>query len=94
MSPFPPCPLDRFLSAMSRRPVDYARFVGRLSAARKPSIIREMTKAMASAGPELIPLSGGMPNPKLFPFKDMRLSLGQGREKLESRKNSKHLLIM
>ena len=57
---------------------DYARFLSRLSAARRPSIIREMTKKMAAAGPDLIPLSGGLPNPGLFPFKGMKLSLPGG----------------
>ncbi len=48
--------------------INYARFIGRLSAARKPSIIREMTKLLASAPKDVIPLSGGLPNPIMFPF--------------------------
>ena len=58
--------------------LDYSRFLTRLASARKPSIIREMTKRMAAAGPDLIPLSGGLPNPGLFPFKGMRLALPGG----------------
>lgn len=35
---------------------------------RRPSLIRELTKVLASAPPEMIPLSGGYPNPAMFPF--------------------------
>ena len=30
---------------------------------RQPSLIRELTKVLASAPAEMIPLSGGFPNP-------------------------------
>lgn len=48
--------------------INYGRFISRLSANRKPSLIRELTKILATAPPEMIPLSGGFPNPELFPF--------------------------
>lgn len=34
----------------------------------QPSAIRQMTKLAASAGPDLITLAGGMPNPTTFPL--------------------------
>ena len=40
-----------------------------ICAARKPSIIRELTKVLATAPKEMIPLSGGFPNSATFPFK-------------------------
>jgi len=57
---------------------DYSRFVNPVSAARQPSLIREMTKILASAPPEMIPLSGGLPNPKLFPFKNLNVEVMDG----------------
>ncbi len=39
----------------------YARFVGGVSSLHRPSIIREMTKVLASAPKDVIPLSGGLP---------------------------------
>ena len=35
---------------------------------RQPSLIRELTKVLATASKEMIPLSGGFPNPATFPF--------------------------
>src|SRR5437868_3470630 len=37
----------------------------------QPSAIRRMTKLAASAGPELITLAGGMPNPATFALDDL-----------------------
>lgn len=47
---------------------NYARFLTAIATNRKPSLIRELTKVLASAPPEMIPLSGGFPNPAMFPF--------------------------
>ena len=56
------------LSASWSCRMSYSRFLNNISAARQPSLIREMTKILAAAPPEMIPLSGGFPNPKMFPF--------------------------
>lgn len=37
----------------------------------QPSAIRAMTKLAAGAGPDLITLAGGMPNPSTFPLKQL-----------------------
>ena len=34
-----------------------------------------MTQIMSDAGPEMIPLSGGLPNPAMFPFRDITLTV-------------------
>jgi len=47
---------------------NYARFITGVAANRQPSLIRELTKVLASAPKEMIPLSGGFPNPAMFPF--------------------------
>lgn len=56
----------------------YSRFINSVSAARQPSLIREMTKILAAAPPEMIPLSGGFPNPEMFPFKSLTISVENG----------------
>lgn len=56
----------------------YSRFITAISAARQPSLIREMTKILATASPEMIPLSGGLPNPEMFPFKQLTLQVSDG----------------
>jgi len=55
--------------------MNYSRFVSAISAARQPSLIREMTKVLAAAPPEMIPLSGGFPNPAMFPFTSLEMSV-------------------
>jgi len=65
-------------SRMSQRVAKYSRFFNALSRERQPSLIREMTKILSTASPDLIPLSGGMPNPKLFPFKEMTVQVMDG----------------
>ena len=71
----------------------YSRFISAVSSARQPSLIREMTQVslarcqirpsprsqiLASAPPEMIPLSGGFPNPQMFPFKQLTLEVTGG----------------
>ena len=56
----------------------YSRFINAVSAGRQPSLIREMTKILAAAPPEMIPLSGGFPNPEMFPFKNLTISVENG----------------
>jgi len=56
----------------------YSRFINAVSAARQPSLIREMTQVLANASPEMIPLSGGFPNPQMFPFKQLKLEVPGG----------------
>jgi len=58
--------------------MNYARFINRVSANRRPSIIREMTALLARCGPEMIPLSGGLPNPEMFPFRSATLTIKDG----------------
>jgi kynurenine/2-aminoadipate aminotransferase len=37
-----------------------------------------MTRILAAAPPEMIPLSGGFPNPEMFPFKNLTISVENG----------------
>ena len=59
---------------------NYARFVGKVSSRRQPSIIRELLKILSTATPEMIPLSGGLPNPDMFPFSRAQFTLKDGSE--------------
>jgi len=56
----------------------YSRFISAVAAGRQPSLIREMTKILAAAPPEMIPLSGGFPNPEMFPFKNLTIDVENG----------------
>ncbi len=58
--------------------MDYTRFVNDLSMRRKPAITREMTRMLSTAGPDMIPLSTGMPNPDMFPFSSIDVALSDG----------------
>ena len=49
--------------------MDYDKFLSAVSANRYNNPIRHLVKLLDSAGPEMIPLSAGLPNPELFPFK-------------------------
>jgi len=55
--------------------MNYSRFLNSLSQARQPSLIREMTKILSTAPPEMIPLSGGFPNSAMFPFKSLEVQV-------------------
>ncbi|CAG0909559.1 unnamed protein product [Cyprideis torosa] len=55
-----------------------ARFLNHVALARKPSAIREMTKLLQESPPTLISLAGGLPNPDVFPFKGITISLKDG----------------
>ncbi len=57
---------------------NYARFIGKVSSLRQPSIIRELLKILSEASPDMIPLSGGLPNPAMFPFKEAQITLKDG----------------
>lgn len=46
----------------------------------QPSLIRELTKVLATAPPEMIPLSGGFPNPATFPFSKVQVKCADGNE--------------
>ena len=59
---------------------NYLRFLSRASSARKSSVIRDLLKRLQNAGPEMIPLSGGLPNPAMFPFKSASVVLGNNLE--------------
>jgi len=56
----------------------YSRFLNNISSGRQPSLIREMTKILANASPEMIPLSGGFPNPEMFPFTNLSIDVTNG----------------
>jgi len=58
--------------------MSYSRFVGRLAAKRKPSIIREMTKLLETAPEGTVPLSGGLPNPAMFPVTRATIEASDG----------------
>jgi hypothetical protein len=60
--------------------MNYSRFIGRVSSRRLPSITREMTKLMADSGPDVIPLSTGMPNAAMFPFSELAVTVADGRQ--------------
>ena len=70
----------------------YARFVNKVSQRRQPSIIRELLKILAEASEDMIPLSGGLPNPAMFPFEKVEVTLktgpGPGSEKLSIEGNA------
>ncbi len=57
---------------------NYGRFIGKISSLRQPSIIRELLKILSTATPEMIPLSGGLPNPEMFPFRTADFVLKDG----------------
>ncbi len=56
----------------------WARYIARVSSGRKPSLIREMTKLLSAAPPGIIPLSGGLPNPEMFPFAGAQIKTKDG----------------
>ena len=56
----------------------YSRFINNISSSRQPSLIREMTKILANASPDMIPLSGGFPNPEMFPFTKLTVDVEHG----------------
>ncbi len=58
--------------------INYGRFIGKVASRRQPSIIRELLKILQSASPDMIPLSGGLPNPAMFPFKSAAVTLRDG----------------
>ncbi|XP_065345612.1 kynurenine/alpha-aminoadipate aminotransferase, mitochondrial-like [Cloeon dipterum] len=74
------------IDAMSQ-PIDYDRFINDLSARRKVSPIRELTKLFTTAPPGTIFLAGGIPNGSTFPFSRMTVELKDGTTfKLEGKK--------
>ncbi|XP_059483648.1 kynurenine/alpha-aminoadipate aminotransferase, mitochondrial-like [Neocloeon triangulifer] len=66
------------LKSVSMQKINYDRFVNALSARRKPSPIRELTKLYASAPAGTIFLAGGIPNGSTFPFSQMTVELKDG----------------
>ncbi|XP_057377701.1 kynurenine/alpha-aminoadipate aminotransferase, mitochondrial-like [Daphnia carinata] len=58
--------------------MNYTRFINGLSAARKPSPIREMTKLLTQGSPDLVFLASGVPNPSMFPFQGASINLRDG----------------
>ncbi|XP_068953104.1 kynurenine/alpha-aminoadipate aminotransferase, mitochondrial isoform X2 [Petaurus breviceps papuanus] len=58
--------------------MNYTRFLTAVSAARKPSPIRQLTELMQKSPPSLISLAGGAPNPNTFPFKNAKITIEDG----------------
>ena len=59
------------------RMVNYSKFFSDVALARKPSPIRVLTAIQAAAGPEMISLAGGQPNPLLFPINAVSFDIGK-----------------
>ena len=57
--------------------VNYSKFFSDVALARKPSPIRVLTAIQAAAGPEMISLAGGQPNPLLFPINAVSFDTGK-----------------
>ena len=68
--------------------VNYSKFFSDVALARKPSPIRVLTAIQAAAGPEMISLAGGQPNPLLFPINAVSFDIG----KSDKNKGRKYLL--
>jgi len=56
--------------------MDYSQFLSKKSALRKPSAIRTLQSYLSI--PNMISLSGGMPNPETFPYKNMSFRMQNG----------------
>ena len=59
--------------------VNYSKFFSDVALARKPSPIRVLTAIQAAAGPEMISLAGGQPNPLLFPINAVSFDIGKSK---------------
>ena len=60
--------------------VNYSKFFSDVALARKPSPIRVLTAIQAAAGPEMISLAGGQPNPLLFPINAVSFDIGKSNQ--------------
>uniref|UniRef100_T1JA88 Kynurenine/alpha-aminoadipate aminotransferase, mitochondrial n=1 Tax=Strigamia maritima TaxID=126957 RepID=T1JA88_STRMM len=58
--------------------MNYFRFINSVSLRRKATPLRGFSALLAKASPSLIFLASGVPNPKLFPFKDAKITLKDG----------------
>lgn len=58
--------------------LNYSRFIGPVAGNRQPSLLREMSKILSLSPPEMIPLCEGLPNPKLFPFREIDIKTSDG----------------
>ena len=54
---------------------NYERFFSKVGLARRPSPICALTELQMAAGPEMISVAGGMPNPSQFPIKKLSLEV-------------------
>ena len=71
--------------------VNYSKFFSDVALARKPSPIRVLTAIQAAAGPEMISLAGGQPNPLLFPINAVSFDIGES-DKMRVGSTVKYLL--
>ena len=71
--------------------VNYSKFFSDVALARKPSPIRVLTAIQAAAGPEMISLAGGQPNPLLFPINAVSFDIGKS-DKMRVGSTVKYLL--
>ena len=62
---------------MTSSMVNYSKFFSEVALARQPSPIRVLTAIQAAAGPEMISLAGGQPNPLLFPINAVSFDIGK-----------------
>ncbi|CAL8104855.1 unnamed protein product [Orchesella dallaii] len=58
-------------------PKSFRHFLNERSLKRQPSLIRELTKQFATAGPGTIFVAGGLPNPDLFPYTSLSLQVDE-----------------
>ncbi|OXU18971.1 hypothetical protein TSAR_007721 [Trichomalopsis sarcophagae] len=65
--------------------MDYGKFMTEISKRRKPNLIRQLTEAYMK-NPDALFFAGGLPNPQMFPFKDISVTYSGGtRMKLENK---------
>ncbi len=65
-------------SGSGKKITDYSRFISALSKRRQPSAIRSLMALVNQPG--MISLGGGLPNPAMFPFKEMEFTLTSGQK--------------
>lgn len=63
-------------TSVTKKQPDYAKYISKRSAARKPSAIRALNQFLSLPG--MISLGGGLPNPSTFPFTNVSVTLQSG----------------
>ncbi|XP_077303027.1 kynurenine/alpha-aminoadipate aminotransferase, mitochondrial-like isoform X2 [Arctopsyche grandis] len=70
--------LEENFDVSARQIKDYSKYISDKSSLREPSITRTLTALTYKAGKNLISLAEGMPNEKVFPFKEINILLKDG----------------